>query len=298
MASSFGIYSTKNYAGTDQGVDFTGAGQIPALAPAVVTAIGSTHIIEGGTYPYVVYQLKGGPYKGQYVYTMESFVPHVHVGDHLKAGQSIGYATGNGVGIETGFNQGGTSLNPVAPLYPNPHSPKPAGVQMWKYIQGQIGAGPPVTSPAPTSGLTDKQIAQAAANAMDNRPTDPLTGAVEGPAKAIAWVFENPLRLLEVFGGGILLLMGLYLLVRQVGLAADVPLPSPAKAAADAIPAARAARTARHATQARKHVGPSETRRSRVVHHYHPTGSPAAERHERDSRPRRDYDPATAEIPF
>ncbi len=317
--AGFGIFSTKNYAGTDQGVDFVGSGQIPSLGSAVVTSIGTAHIIEGGSYPYVVYQLKSGPYKGKFVYTMESFNPHVHVGQHLRFGQSIGYATGNGVGIETGFNQDGASLNPVAPLYPNPHSAKPAGAVMWKYIQGLIGAAPKVTNPAPvssgssppSSGGTGSSsggsggsgvlgsIGSAAVDTLfGGIPVVEGVGAAGGVTSTISSVgdaikFIFSVRFLEVLGGGILVLMGIYLLARQVGLpsvtTAAKLVPGPVGEAASALPKTST-------------VGPSEINaprtRRQVIHHYHPVGSAASDRNDRSASARPISDPELNEIPF
>jgi len=167
-------------------------------------------------------------------------------------------------------------------------------------------------------GLLDGRItkAQAAkqigvpASAITSAPLDgiPFGGSLQAaadtflhPFKDLAAFFSwlvSP-RGLETIGGGILMLMGIYLLVRQVGLAADVPIPSPIQVAAKAIPGAGAA--PKRSAPSRSPVGPSErpaTRRQQVVHHYHPAGSPASERNDRASRARPISDPATNEIPF
>lgn len=137
--ANLGVLTQGNYAGTDQGVDFRGAGRIPALDDATVTGVRRVSIIEGGSYPLVAYRLSSGPYTGRYVYVMENFTPSVKVGDKLKKGQSVGTAKGAYPYIEVGFASD-ASGNPAAPLYPNPHGAKPEGSLMWSYIQA-LGSG-------------------------------------------------------------------------------------------------------------------------------------------------------------
>jgi hypothetical protein len=137
----WGVFSASNYAGTDQGVDFTGSGPIPALAAARVTGIRSESIIEGGSYPVVAYQLEDGPYAGSYVYVMENFTPTVHVGEQLSRGQTVGIASGRYPYIEVGFASGPDG-SAAAPLYPDPHGAKAEGATMWSYIQSLLGDPP------------------------------------------------------------------------------------------------------------------------------------------------------------
>ena len=134
----WGVFSPSTYAGTDQGVDFTGSGPIPALAAGRVTAVRSESIIEGGSYPVVAYQLEDGPYAGNYVYVAENFVPTVQVGQQVSPGQTVGVANGSYPYIEVGFASGPDG-SAAAPLYPDPHGPKPAGAAMWGYIQSLLG---------------------------------------------------------------------------------------------------------------------------------------------------------------
>lgn len=137
----WGVLSHGNYAGTDQGVDFTGSGPIPALDKGKVTAVRTVSIEEGGSYPLVAYQLQAGPYKGRYVYVMENFQPQVQRGQQLEQGDPIGEAAGRYPYIEYGFASGPDG-SPAAPLYPNPHAPKAEGETMWSYMQGLIAGGP------------------------------------------------------------------------------------------------------------------------------------------------------------
>lgn len=142
-AASRGASGIARYAGTDQGVDFTSTGAIPALGHAVVTGVGPETDIEGQHGSYVIYKLLSGPNRGRYVYTAENFAPMVEVGDRLLPGQTIGLNRGidqNGTGIEIGFNQTGNSWYPVAQLGRGEaaHGPTGAGQQMWQYIQAVL----------------------------------------------------------------------------------------------------------------------------------------------------------------
>jgi hypothetical protein len=230
----------------DQGVDFSGQGVIPALAPGRVTDVGKVSIIEGGTYPYVIYRLGAGPYKGQYVYLMESFTPTVHVGEHVKAGQAIGVRRsgknpGPDVGIEIGFNKQAKGINPVAPLYPNPHSPKAAGETMARYISNLNGSSTVTAKPPSSGGGVLGGLESAATDLYKANPVNvettllggavggashiPVVGGIFGEIQSAndAFKFLFSIRGLQTIGGGIIFLMGLYLLARQVGLAANAP---------------------------------------------------------------------------
>ncbi len=227
MSSSWGIFSPRNYAGVDQGVDFRGAGAIPALDAATVTDVGRAHIVEGGTYPYVVYRLNAGPYRGSYVYTAENFSPAVHKGQRLRQGQSIGHAAGRYPYIEIGFNKSPTGWNAIAPL----GGATAVGAAMKKYIYGLIGSAPPVTiasgSDGGGHGLFDNPFS--AGNVLGG-----VGGAahdVVSPVEAVGSFLgklSDPrfwLRALEIVGGGLILMLGLYLLARQVGLGSEAPAP-------------------------------------------------------------------------
>lgn len=135
-----GVILGVNYAGVDQGVDFRGKGLIPALGAGVVTDVGTSSILEGGTYPFVVYKLTSGPKAGQYIYVAENFIPSVQKGTRLKAGESIGKAVGSYPYIEIGFNKSGSGWNPVAPLGQNPHAATNAGNQMLSFMEQVTGA--------------------------------------------------------------------------------------------------------------------------------------------------------------
>lgn len=220
MAGKWGIFSTADYAGVDQGVDFRGAGAIPALDAGVVTDVGHASIVEGGTYPYIVYQLTSGPYKGHFVYLAENFTPVVHKGQHVKQGQAVGMAKGSYPYIEIGWNKTPTGWNAVAPL----GGATSAGQAMKKYIYGLIGTAAPVTVPA---GASDTGGAAGGASSI------PVVGGVIGGAEATAHFFGKLLdphfwlRAVEVVGGFLIVMLGLYLLTRQAGVTGAPEPPTP-----------------------------------------------------------------------
>lgn len=221
MAGNWGIFSPHDYAGVDQGVDFTGGGAIPALDAATVTDVGRASIIEGGTYPYVVYQLNNGPYKGHFVYVAENFAPTVRKGQQLRQGQSVGRALGTYPYIEVGFNKSPTGWNAVAPL----GGASAAGQAMKRYIYGLIGTAAPVTIPAggtATGGGGGGIVSHI-----------PVVGGVVSGAEATASFFGKLLdphfwlRAVEVVGGFLILMLGLYLLAHQAGIAGVPEPPTP-----------------------------------------------------------------------
>jgi hypothetical protein len=238
---SFGIYSSAHYAGADQGVDFTGAGLIPALDPLTITSVRQASIIEGGSYPLVGFKFTGGPYKGRYGYVMENFEPLVKPGQRLKRGQAIGRAKGSFPYIETGFASGPEG-SPLAPLGADPHAPTSAGIAYASYIGQRIGepltpsgAKPPgPRGPAFANYPTDPQATLGGATGVPGAVVSgvgSVVGAVTAPVKwteAVAHFLgklTDPkfwLRALEVVGGIVLVLLGLYLLARNVGLAQPV----------------------------------------------------------------------------
>jgi hypothetical protein len=131
---ALGILTPSNMGRVDQGVDFVGAGNIPAIGSGVVTDVGTTHIIETGSkiWHYVVYRITSGPLKGQFVYIAENIVPRVKVGDKLHFGQTVAYANGSYPYIEQGFNKSAKGWN----AFGNLNGPQQAGYHMQKYLQG------------------------------------------------------------------------------------------------------------------------------------------------------------------
>jgi len=291
--TNFGIYTEGNYAGTDQGVDYRGAGAIPALGSGIVTDVGTSGIIEGGRYPYVIYKLTSGPYKGHFVYVAENFVPKVTKGTKLVAGKVIGIAAGKFPYTETGFNRTSKGWNPSAPLSAaNPHASTPAGSSMLAYIRGVSGVhkgGGGILGDVAT-GLTDT------ANVVSN-PAGAIWGAVTGGAGAAAgavgdatgihpeaWIQEAISKVLDasaIVGGGFIFILGFTLVAADIGLSTRAGKVVAAVPAGRIIAAGARAKTARRNPQ--RHIGPSQRKsqpRNRTVTHVYRDES-AAERRRR-----------------
>lgn len=101
------------FAGYDQGIDFTGSGDVYAAAAGVVTRVerGTFHFIQG-TGSIIVYRITDG----RYIYVMEAIdvTPGLQVGDKLVAGEIVGTVTSAYPGIEMGWaNAAGSPLNPL-----------------------------------------------------------------------------------------------------------------------------------------------------------------------------------------
>ena len=218
------------YAGVDQGIDFTGAGDIYALADGIVTRVMHSGSGWPGQGAVVNYQLTSGPAKGQYVYVAEDFAPAVKVGQRVKAGDVIGHATGSGQapGIEIGWAQ--PSGIPLAPRpAPRPASQyTPQGESFLNFVRsGATG------SPNPSGG-SDISLGGIAHGVNSGLRHIPGVAQVEGVASGVSSVADflgkltDPhyiLRGLQIVAGAVLVLAGIVLLTRQVALAADLPDP-------------------------------------------------------------------------
>lgn len=211
------------YAGVDQGVDFTGAFDVYAIADAVVTRVvrgGSGWPGEGAV---VNYRITSGPRAGSYVYVAEDFAPaaSLRVGQAVKKGQTIGRATGSGKapGIEIGWAQ--PSGIPTAPLPP----PRPAnqqttqGFDFFHFITGSAVEG--------GGGPTGADVNAAARHIPGVAQTESVIGAVDTVGKFLGRVTDPAyiLRGLQIVAGAVLVLVGVVLLTRQVALANDLPDP-------------------------------------------------------------------------
>jgi hypothetical protein len=133
-----------NYAGADQGVDFTGPGPVYALDDAIVTRAQTGGTGWPGEGSLLVYQLLGGPHKGRHVYIAEDFRPTQRVGARVKKGQTLGIATGSGraPGIEVGWakNAAGSAFGTIHDGKPNGPAPK-FGQNFAAYASGSAGGG-------------------------------------------------------------------------------------------------------------------------------------------------------------
>lgn len=221
------VGSAASFAGVDQGIDFTGGpANIYALADGVVERVQASGSGWPGEGALVTYKLTSGPYAGNHVYIAEDFQPRVKVGAKVKQGQLLGVATGSGKapGIEVGWAD--ASGSPVAPLQPNPHSPKPEGEDFNNIVQTLSQSG--------GSGLN---VGAIVAPIPGVGPVVAAVDAVGGIGSTLDSIpklikFVTSWRFVEVVGGFFLLLVGLYLLGRQFGAAPSVPQVVTAAAAA------------------------------------------------------------------
>lgn len=84
----------------DQGVDYGGSGPLYAVGAGTITNVYNSGW-PGGT--YIQLDLSGANLPDEKVYYAEDINPTVSVGQHVTAGQLIGYATGGSSGIEVGY---------------------------------------------------------------------------------------------------------------------------------------------------------------------------------------------------
>jgi hypothetical protein len=103
-----GVISKANMGRIDEGVDFTGAGSVRAVAPGTITLAATNTGWPGGTF------IKESIGRGRYVYYAENIEPHVHVGQHVRSGQDLGYARGSYPFIEVGWAVPGSADQALA----------------------------------------------------------------------------------------------------------------------------------------------------------------------------------------
>lgn len=104
------VSDTLKYVGPDQGIDFTGAGNVYALGNGVVTRSDARGSGWPGQGALLVYRLdvgvpRGLGIDGRFIYHAEDLVPLVKIGDRIQKGQKIARATGSFLapGIEIGW---------------------------------------------------------------------------------------------------------------------------------------------------------------------------------------------------
>lgn len=243
------------YAGPDQGIDFTGAGDVFTPYAAVVTRVQSSGSGWPGQGAVINLQFLEGPAKGHYLYYAEDLVPAAGVkpGAKLPAGAKVAYATGSGMapGIEIGWAQPSG-----IPLAPRP-APRPApqttqeGLSFDRFVQAVSGQQKAGSKSGGGSGLVGNIVgstilgpAGEVAGAVGG-----ISGAINSGARHIPGVAQvedvgsflgkltDPsyiLRGLQILAGAGLVGVGAVLLVRQVALAADLPDPAAAAGAAAA----------------------------------------------------------------
>lgn len=138
--STGGVIGKKTLGRIDQGVDFSGAGAIPAYADGVVTRVvprgGASGWPGGG---FLVMKLDNPPDPThQYVYVAENISPAVKVGQRVTAGETIAHAYGTYPFLETGWaaDAHGTTLSSAhgtQNTHPN-HSNTPEGFSFLKWL--------------------------------------------------------------------------------------------------------------------------------------------------------------------
>lgn len=224
-----------SYAGVDQGIDFTGSGIVYALGDGIVTRVKASGSGWPGQGAVVNYRITSGPAAGRYVYVAEDFVPAAGLkpGSRVSKGQPIGSATGSGLapGIEIGWAQpNGLPLAPRPPARPAPQY-TPAGENFRQFVATGNNSGFSLPSDLAAGAQHIPGVVQGEA----------VVGAAQSTAQFLGHLTDPHyiLRGLQIFAGGALVAMGLYLLVRQVGLATStVSLPTPLEAGANAVAAA------------------------------------------------------------
>lgn len=139
------VSSGLNFAGYDQGIDFTGIGQVYAVDPGVIVRIerGTFHFIQG-VGSIISYRLDAGGT----VYVMEAIqiTPGLAVGDRVAAGEILGNVDSSFPGIEMGW-----ATATGSPLYPL--GTTTGGIDFAAFIgAGGSAAPPPVTAPPGVTG--------------------------------------------------------------------------------------------------------------------------------------------------
>lgn len=218
------VSATLHYAGVDQGIDFTGAGDLYAPAKALVTRVDRGGTGWPGEGALVALKLLDGPGAGKYVYYAEDLAPTVKRGQVVAAGTIVARATGSGKapGVEIGWATPAGS--PLAPR--PPHRPAPQWTQLGQdfhdWIQGLSGARPGHTLPGDAGG-----VAKHVPGVQQAADVAGFLGKLTDPSYL--------LRGLQIVAGAVLMLAGLVLLTRQVALAADIPTPPLPTAAGAAL---------------------------------------------------------------
>lgn len=216
------------YAGIDQGIDFTGSGDLYAPAKILITRVQASgtgwpnRTAGDGNGAVVAGRLLDGPRAGQYVYFAENLAPTVQRGKTYPAGHTVAKALGQGVGVEIGWAQpNGSPLAPRPPARPAPQYTK-QGQDFHDFIQGVSGA---------RTGHTVSGDASAAAKHVPGVQQALDVGSFLGRLTDPSYL----LRGAQLVGGAVLILTGVVLLTRQVALAADLPLPPAGAAIAGAV---------------------------------------------------------------
>lgn len=225
-----------SFAGVDQGIDFTGAGDLYTPYGAVVTRVQSGGSGWPGEGAVINLRIIEGPAAGHYLYYAEDLVSQVKVGQRVPAGSVVARATGSGLapGVEIGWAQpSGVPLAPRPPARPAPQFTN-EGASFDRFVQavsavrqrsstggGLLGTVEHAVGSIPIIGgvLSPNDLVGAGRSAVDTAVAVPrFLGRLTDPSYI--------LRGLQVVAGGGLVLVGVVLLARQVALAADLPDPA------------------------------------------------------------------------
>jgi hypothetical protein len=194
------ITGRAQFAGLDQGIDFTGPGLVRALGAGRITRLQPSGSGWPGEGAIVAYQIteKGSPLDGRFMYIAEDFraIRGLQVGSTFKRGQVLGVATGSGLapGIETGF-----ASDAQGHAYGNPKEghgaePDPEARALQAYLEGGANAYEGVRGITSKEGSIAKGLAeglgaaakgvQDAGQAVLNAPGEAAVGAAKAGAEA------------------------------------------------------------------------------------------------------------------
>lgn len=230
------------FAGVDQGIDFTGSGPVYALGNGKITAIhpmGTARFNDGlpGGGSELVYQLGN---LDKYVYVAEDFLikSGLKVGDTITKGQVLGNVNSTWPGIETGYST--SQGSPLQPLLPRgsvyPASGYGAQFQADVKATSPGGGSGSLTSPGAIFG---NPFGKGGIVSSDSKVpgVGAVVGVVDSVPKFLGKLTDPNLwiRVLEIVGGSVLFLAGLYLLVKDVGLGVNVPKLAPVAKVAAAV---------------------------------------------------------------
>lgn len=177
----------------DMGVDYGGHGSLYAMGSGVITSIRNSGWPGGA---FIGLHLDSG----QYMYYAEDIIPHVHIGQRVRAGDIVGTATGSGgSGIEvgwaappgTGSTMAAASGQAASGSDPGAHATA-YGVSMSNLIKSLGGPGGKVSGPI-VGGIPANQQAQFGSGAAQSAGLGSLLpGCV--PLIGYVWLAQNALR--------------------------------------------------------------------------------------------------------
>lgn len=223
----------------DQGVDIVSPEPFRAIGPGRIVHIdpnfynGTPAVYEKLDTPITV---NGRTYNGVYYSETQALV---HVGQKVSAGQAVTAAGVGEFGFAHQFGKQPSSWLPAAHGTYDGQHPTQAGQDFANLLGSQPptpvggkGGAPPGSSPQPSSGgagvLGPGSTIGGAAHSVAS-PFEAVAGVASNLTSASFWI-----RALEIVGGGLLVLLGLYLLASKAGL--GVAASAPVRAAAADVP--------------------------------------------------------------